>query len=394
MQAPIATVICCDCSKSVRADENEREYQGNPLCDDCYYSYYITCNDCGEVEHQERAQSLHDDYYCRDCDTSCECDECCADDYAGNWDERLYFRGNSRKYQSQRALGKIVRSRRLFSTEIESYAPDSEAYQKVLQEIPEGIGATDDGSLGDKGREFQTPKLKGKKGEEVIKTLCASLNKHKFTVNSDCGLHIHLDGAGLSPSTLSKHEPVALKQLWAFYHVYEPVILSFLPKGRRNNQFCKPLQDVSKLGSVTNAKTLRQLEAHWYREDRPRWIDERKKHKYDDTRYTGVNLHSLLGHKHLEIRYHSGTLNSVKILEWINLHLTIMDRASAGELDIDTMIALGGASIEALTVSFFRALGLSKKSQAYFVRRQEKFTNGQNTEVALEANEIQPICVE
>lgn len=346
-------------------------------CDTCYDELYADCERCGEDVNREYLDERGVCESCRDGE-----DE---DDRYGDWASRRYFTGNSAQYQSNRP-GKFVQSTRIFSAELECYAPSRKDYNEVLAKIPEGIGASGDGSLGDNGREFQTPKLKGAQGEKVLTDLCKTLNDNDFTVNSSCGLHIHLDGRGLFPRTKSTAEPVALKQVWAFYHVYEPVIHSFLPSARRSNTYCHSITRNVGIMSIIMAKSLRAIESLWYTESHPGQIDRRKDHKYDDTRYNGVNLHSLLGSKHLEIRYHSGTLNSIKILQWVNLHLAVLDRAANKDLNsMDTLdvhtkytnMCVGGnkdGALDMLTMSLFERLNLNDAARAYFLKCQAQFT--------------------
>jgi hypothetical protein len=47
--------------------------------------------------------------------------------------------------------------------------------------------------------------------------------------------------------------------------------------------------------------------------------------KYNDLRYFGVNFHSIFYRGTLEIRYHCGTTNAQKILNWVSLHQQILD---------------------------------------------------------------------
>jgi len=91
----------------------------------------------------------------------------------------------------------------------------------------------------------------------------------------------------------------------------------------------------------------------------------------------GVNLHSLFANKHLEIRYHSGTLNPVKVLEWVNLHQRIIDLAVE-----HASIAIGytrdvaqESKLEDKTQMLFDALQLDESSRAYFRNRQEMFAD-------------------
>lgn len=384
---PIQPVVTClDCSEPIEDIASAREYRDSLICVDCYYDNYARCEACMGIERHDDINIIHDDdYYCNSCIAdrrdSCDCGDC--NEGGGHYPEREYSSAHLPAFQSNEP-GKVVKSTRVFSAEIECYAPSAETFRAVFNSTDKAIGVTGDGSLDAGGVEFQTPKLKGKNGEDQLRALCNTLNRNGFTVNRSTGLHIHLDGRGLLPRTLTTQEPKALKQLWAFYHHYEPVLHSFLPASRRQNTFCKPLATLSRIEFIKKAKTLHDLEVIWYRDSDKQHLAYRKSHKFDNSRYCGVNLHSLLGAKHLEIRYHSGTLNPTKILEWINLHLAIMDKAAAKALPLERTAY---PSVEKGAQCMLVELGLSKKSCAYFMRRQRQFTTSTNEEGTLLVSE-------
>lgn len=311
--------------------------------------------------------------WCTNCEQSpCECEE---EENRIDIDERMYAGNDLEEFQSS-ASGKIITSKRVFSAEIEAYQKSQRRMNNTTEALSEHIGITSDGSLSYGGVEFQTPKLKGKNGEQAIKDLCKVLNGNQFTVNRETGLHIHLDGKGLLPRTLTTHEPVALKQLWQFYLAFDEVMLSFLPQSRRNNRYAKSMmkQNIS-YNRIAQAKTQRDIEVLWYHDSRVQSINYNKAHKYHDSRYHGINLHILLAEKHLEVRFHSGTLNATKILEWTAMHQRIADMATAHELiTSESMLSL---PLEAKTKMFFTILGLPKRAQKYFERRQVQFANKQ-----------------
>ncbi len=51
----------------------------------------------------------------------------------------------------------------------------------------------------------------------------------------------------------------------------------------------------------------------------------KKKYPYHGNRYRGLNLHSLLNIGTIELRYHSGTLDSTKIINWLFINTAIID---------------------------------------------------------------------
>lgn len=145
--------------------------------------------------------------------------------------------------------------------------------------------------------------------------------------------------------TEDKQKYEKLKTLLAFYLVFDDVLLAMLSEDRRNNEFCKPVKDRYALADIINAKTRQELERLWYNKTGVRGtnggsdranVEDRKQDPHDSTRYVGANFHSLFGRNGtLEIRYHSGTLDEKKILSWVSLHQTVMDKVSSGKITLD-----------------------------------------------------------
>jgi len=298
------------------------------------------------------------------------CESCTDDD---DDIEREWSAADLPKFQSIHG-GEIITSQRIFSTEIECYYTDKMALARAARDIPREFGVESDGSLDDDGIEFQTPKLKGKNGEDAIKKLCAVLNREGFSVNNSTGLHIHLDGAGLIPAT-RRDEPKAMKDALCFYLAMEEVLLSFLPRSRGRNRFCRVLKGEYKADAIVKAKTLAGLESIWYKSRKRRDIDYRKNRKYDDSRYYGINFHSLLKDGHIEVRFHSGTLNATKILEWTNLHQRVLDLATDAALCKRVIEIDAGANLREKTLQMYYLLGLTDRSRAYFDARQALFNS-------------------
>lgn len=294
------------------------------------------------------------------------------------FEERKYSTQDLAAFQSQRH-GKYIKSSRIFSAEIECYYSNGKSI-KALEEVADGIGYTGDGSLETNGIEFQTPKLKGANGEQQLRALCTLLQRSGYSVDKTTGLHVHLDGKGLIGRKYS--EPVALKQLWYFYRVFDDVILSFLPRSRRANHYCKATKEVVNLTSIKNLSTLEELERVWYRDSSSSSINYRKGHKYDNSRYAGINLHPLLASRHLEIRFHGGTLNAVKILEWVSLHQRIADLAGKKKLPTELLEKVSGVEIdlETQTKVFFELLDLPNHTKKYFEQRQKTFARSVGSE--------------
>lgn len=332
---------------------------------------YARCEECEAIQEWGEMNEWQCDECVNRC-SRCECSPCECDDDREYFSipERLYSPLHLPAFQSN-DNGKYIISPRIFSAEIECYVPDKRAMNAIAKDISESVGITSDGSLSDHGVELQTPLLKGKNGELALKAICRVLNAQGATVNKETGLHIHLDGKGLLPKTITTTEPTALKQLWQFYVAFDDVMLSFLPTSRRNCQYAKPMKQSARYTALAQAKTQADLEAIWYGSHNRSYVAGRKAHSKDSSRYAGVNIHILLAEKHLEIRFHSGTLNATKILEWTAMHQRICDLATAGELvTSESMLDL---ALDVKTKMFFAILKLPDHAEKYFMRRQEQF---------------------
>ena len=309
----------------------------------------------------------------------------------------------TKEHQSAVKEGEIVTSPWPYSAEIEALAPNNEAFGDIAGAIPWACGVSRDGSINGDGSplEVQTPILAGTAGMNLIKAVAKAMAECE--VNPSCGLHLHIDGKAFIPTRRDvaqvKWQKVqALKDLWVIYLAFEDVILSFLPEKRRGNRYCQSIREKYSILDIVNAQGLPELETLWYKASRPE-IASAKRHKYHDTRYATLNLHSLFANKHYEVRAHSGTLNPRKILEWANIHTKIAERAAQGRGMYHAAVETSpeGATSRSVTVgrlideprldrrtnAFFSLLGLSPASRKYWQDRQNLFSEAKDEEVCV-----------
>jgi hypothetical protein len=104
-------------------------------------------------------------------------------------------------------------------------------------------------------------------------------------------------------------------------------------------------------------------------------VQKLKDIKIHESRYIGLNLHSLFHANHAEIRYHSGTVNVDKILQWVNLHALLFDKAKEPYARGVVEQGLNEVRLERKTQDLFDFLSLSNTSRAYFLKRQSLFNN-------------------
>jgi len=255
--------------------------------------------------------------------------------------------------------------------EIEAYYPDREAGNAVQDELPRGVGVTTDGSINHRnGFEIQTTKLAGTKGEKVLKNICEIVNSNGCKVEASCGLHLHIDGKGIVGSV------IAQKLLWQFYAVVDDILMGFLPKSRRQNKFCIRLLRKAGIDEIGKCGSQDMLEQLWYKLDNLQEIRQIKNGKYHDTRYYGVNLHSLFANGHYEVRYHSGTTNFMKISQWANLHLRIADAVISKTDDMEMFIntVLSMPDMQEKRNAMYKFLELNDEEIKYWEKRWSLFS--------------------
>lgn len=352
--------VCDMCSKPKMKCKKVKQYDGTDslICEGCRKRIW-ECRNCG---HPLESSFLEN----RQC-------EACIETNSTQYGRRFSY---SMKWVSN-ALGEIIKSTRLFSSEIEAGTSSARKLSLIAEGIPTQCGIGSDGSLSGISQcfEIQTPRLGGQLGEELVRRVCGTLKAQGTVVNDTCGMHVHLDGKDLFPES-RKTFPTAIIQLWKAHIVFEDIILSFIPYNRRNNDFCRPMRDVVSTSEIDACNSLFEIEQLWYKEVSYDEIRNSKGHHYHSSRYFGVNLHSLLANKHLEIRYHSGTVNPRKILEWANLHCLIMDAAAKGVFSHAFLReAQTTSDVKEKTLMLFTAIGLAESSRQYFRSRQKKFSD-------------------
>jgi hypothetical protein len=167
---------------------------------------------------------------------------------------------------------------------------------------------------------------------------------------------------------------IKLKQLFAFYVVFNDVLSGFVPKSRRNNKYCQALSKKYSLNEVLNIKSYEDFDKVWYKVHNPVIVKTLKGNKYHESRYYYINFHSLSKQPTIEIRSHSGTLNYRKIARWIYLHQTIFDKV---ENDVNFSEFIRNIAtitdIDKKTEEFYKYLNLDKDVENELRLRMMKF---------------------
>jgi len=182
-------------------------------------------------------------------------------------------------------------------------------------------------------------------------------------------------------------EDIKVKNLLGFYTSISDVISAILPKTRRNNSYALPLNEIYTLEDIKKVKTITDFDNVWYSQKGKEKAfmkdveffggkSSDKHSKYNWSKYLSINFHSLNRIGTVEIRSHSGTLNLRKILYWVCLHQTILDKVSKEKGDdvwnfIEYILSI--QNIEAKAKELFNYLELDSEVAEYFYQRINKF---------------------
>ena len=102
--------------------------------------------------------------------------------------------------------------------------------------------------------------------------------------------------------------------------------------------------------------------------------------KYNDSRYCGMNMHSRIINGSIEFRYHSGTINQEKILNWVKICTAIVDVGIeiSNEIESELYNIITGRDLT--YEEFFKYLKLDDDVREYVDQRMAKFYNKSKAE--------------
>ena len=230
-----------------------------------------------------------------------------------------------------------------------------------------------DGSLSSSGVEFSSQPSQGDKLLEIVSNFCGVLNKNKYDTNTTCGLHIHLE---------QKPDIKMLQKILLFYHKYEDLFFDMLPNSRRDNSYCIRFKkilssdDIIKMLITKNCMDFKRI---FYETTDPSKYTSTKS---NDKRYCWANFHSIFYRGTLEIRAHSGTVNSEKINKWLLIHLRVLDYLKDSSI----------SKISRLKADKKTFLKLFNDDLSeYIQKRWNTFSDNKNGERNLEFQEVQNV---
>lgn len=154
---------------------------------------------------------------------------------------------------------------------------------------------------------------------EDIQKIVRGIRKEKGAVNSSCGIHIHINA--------EPHNSKTLKNIVNIMSSKEDLLYKTLKiDSRRVDSYCGKVNDdfVEKLNRRSRL-SLDEIKQHWYSGYRS--ADNEATRHYSQTRYKGLNLHSVFYKGTIEFRLFNGTLHAGEIKSYIQLCLAISNQA-------------------------------------------------------------------
>lgn len=205
--------------------------------------------------------------------------------------------------------------------------------------------------------------------EQIIPKTLEILRALNCKVNSSTGHHLHIG----YPEARS--DPNSIRSLYNLVHRFEPVILSLVAPSRRDNRYCRPLPDVSKL-----LHKCKDFECY-----------ERTLNHLD--RYQGWNWTHLFdsdGSSRIEVRFHSGTLDKIKAIHWARLCVQLLNHASTRSCQSSPeqipgtkeglKKMLGTCGLKVNTKVYAKVCPELRETGRYFLIKRWKQLNGSTTD--------------
>ena len=338
---------CEDCSTWYSGDERTYIEDYGDVCQSCYEDNYGYCNSC------EEDYANDDINYCEPCGDSF-CGSCwdnhdCSDEnnedtnrptfqLTSNYSKlateknKVFALPKPKKYTGGSPTSctnpelkffkgkddKFLGVNRFVGVEIEVEV--GKFNTSIKKEMPASTTIKTDGTVS--GLELYTPPASGTKLISIIKKSCQVLRKHGYQGTKLCGLHIHIDCRDI------ENNPTKIMNLARTYFAIEDIIFSMIPQSRWNSNWCKNINPTY-LFQHSQIKNNADVEKLWYSEKGSVDTLERiHQQSGGNDRYHGLNISAIFSQHTLELRYHSGTTSSEKILNWIALNLRLFDYAT------------------------------------------------------------------
>lgn len=359
-------IVCADCGNIDYADESLHNDRNEPICQQCFETFYRLCDNCDAVIHEDDVYFGNDGVYC--CyDCAAECDD--VDESDNDYDDNHWTSRYKNIKESDTSFNHIPN--RTYGIEIETSNFEGSGLDS---EVGDYYSGTYDGSIS--GEELVSCILLGDKGLEVTRNaMKAAVEEHAAETNSACGYHIHI---GVGDYTVAD-----LKRLYDFVTINEDLFYSTVHKNRRENNYCKRLRELpmasekyKMVATTLNEAVISLVDYNTQNETQERIRNRVRYHrstKYSTSnRYTWVNFVPIIRQNTVEIRLHGQTLNGNKITKWAQLWVGIIDAIKKKKLNGNKPMTMN-AIIDKLALPS----NVKTKMKRYFALRIYTFNNSE-----------------
>lgn len=188
-----------------------------------------------------------------------------------------------------------------------------------------GISVVRDGSVN--ACELNTAPANGDAFIDQLDEIGAALAAHTYTVDHNCGVHVHVDSRDLNFYDVRK--------LMYMYRWVEPALYGIVHPKRSTNSYCRPCSEsyVHNLDKCAHPKEAKKaFFKNVYGKDPGRDMNRkllRSQGKGNGTRYNALNMHSWVFRGTIENRMHHGTGKTEVIKNWAMVNGALINYINA-----------------------------------------------------------------
>lgn len=298
---------------------------------------------------------------------------------------KKFVNSGSKRWSNKPIVGSekgLIKSERTFGVELE--CTTNTYLKRSIADflINPNYEADSDGSVSGVCREYKTPVLQNKAGEDSLMETCAMLQDVGFYTNSTCGTHVHIGVPESKDPSSSAEDQEHLKNLLIFYKTIDPMVNMLLPRTRRNNRFARPMDMIYSGAHINKLKADKRFDFFWFKTADDASLKAFKSRScYGEERidrYSGINFNSLSIRGTLEVRYHQGTLDAPTLIHWIGFHAGIVDFVMSGKIteeEIEGLKKIKDTREMLVTVLEMIKSFISKKTMTAILDRYDTFNS-------------------
>lgn len=228
------------------------------------------------------------------------------------------------------------------AVEWEGYTHRTTAHWKLVTDS----SVTSTGTGAGRGLELVSPPLAEAEMMRQLEIVCRVLGEIGAKVDKTCGLHVH--------HHIDDFTVEDVKNLYRLYFKHTLAIEQIMPRSRRasvNPQYCRGISD-RMMERLEQCQTIQEIASKF-------------------SRYHVINMTAYLKYGTVEFRQHSGTIEFVKIANWLKITQAIVATAKNKKKIKMTGVA---KTIVHQNWAFLEEMGLRNTEQAaYFMERKEAF---------------------